>query len=128
MVKSAPLAFEVTYDGGDPFLIGQEDWSVLTMTLTALNDDRTGEADLNSHLGGLTKPGPDSVSHHFRWKTPTIRVGSTVQVRVVTSDDFLPPTNLFRSDHEVQENPFTDEELRALRYEDYLILKAEFER
>jgi hypothetical protein len=33
----------------------------------------------------------------------------------------------FRSDHEVQENPFTEEEMREMRYNDYLNLKEEFE-
>jgi hypothetical protein len=37
------------------------------------------------------------------------------------------PKNRYRSDAEHQENPFTEEEWRDMRYKDYLQLKAEFE-
>jgi len=54
-------------------------------------------------------------------------VGSKVSVTVVDVDAADPPVNRYRSDAQVQENAFTDEEWRQLRYQDYLELKREFE-
>ena len=48
-------------------------------------------------------------------------------VTVVDTDHPDPPTKRYRSDKEVQENPFTEEELKEMRRQDYLELKKEFE-
>lgn len=38
-----------------------------------------------------------------------------------------PPKKRYHSDSNVQENPFTEDEIREIRYQDYLALNAEFE-
>ena len=48
-------------------------------------------------------------------------------VEIVDTDEIDAPVKRYRSDQEVQENPFTDEEWREMRYNDYLQLKEEFE-
>ena len=56
-----------------------------------------------------------------------LSVGDKVQVEVVETIDIDKPKKRFRSDNEVQEDPFTEEEAREMRYQDYLELKKEFE-
>lgn len=50
-----------------------------------------------------------------------------MEVEVIETDDITEPRKRFRSDHQVQEDPFTEEEAREMRYQDYLELKKEFE-
>jgi hypothetical protein len=69
-----------------------------------------------------------NVSHHFRWKEGFLEVGSVFRVRVIDTLNVDHPIKRYRSDSDVQEGSFTDEELREMRYQDYLRLKAEFER
>jgi hypothetical protein len=51
-----------------------------------------------------------------------------VTIRLIETETPDEPKRRHRSDHEVQELPYTVEEMRQMRYEDYLMLKAEFER
>ena len=62
----------------------------------------------------------NKIRHHFRWSERKLRVGSAVTVRVVDIDLPDPPVKRFRSDAEIQECPFTEEEMRQMRYDDYL--------
>jgi hypothetical protein len=48
-------------------------------------------------------------------------------VTVVESDHPDPPIRRYRSDKEMQESPFTNHEMREMRWQDYLALKKEFE-
>ena len=56
-----------------------------------------------------------------------LAVGDKVEIEVVETIEIDQPKKRFRSDHEVQEDPFTEEEAREMRYQDYLELKKEFE-
>jgi hypothetical protein len=42
-------------------------------------------------------------------------VGSRIEIELVDSENCVPPTRLYRSDNEVQESSFTEEELREIR-------------
>ena len=48
-------------------------------------------------------------------------------MKVVDTEAVDSPVKRYRSDAKVQESPFTEEEMRDMRYKDYLSLKAEFE-
>ena len=119
------LAFEVAIDGKRVACAGMVDRAVLSFTLSAVAPDN--EARL--HIGGLTKPNEAGISHHVRWGEPEtfVKVGSKVELKIVETDYVDAPAIRYRSDREVQEPPFTKEEMRALRYKDYLELKKEFE-
>jgi hypothetical protein len=84
--------------------------------------------DTQLYVGGLTEPDQSGVCRHFGWSLPEMREGSGIEIEIVKSEDYLPPTRLYRSDHQVQEPAFTEEEMREMRYQDYLKLKEEFER
>lgn len=47
-------------------------------------------------------------------------------VTIVETDSPTEPVKRFRSDAEVQEDAFTEEEARQMRLQDYLELKKEF--
>ena len=70
-----------------------------------------------------------SSGEHYgmRWGDRTLRVGSKVTVTVLTTDARDEPRKRYRSDSTVQESPFPGEEWRAMRYQDYLVLRRGFE-
>ena len=108
------------------------DWSILALHANArrgrdnpVNPDEPD--DLEFSVGGLTEPDRERIRYHFRWPRRELRIGSTVKVTLVEADDCDTPTKRFRSDGEIQECPYTDEEMREFRRKDYLELKKEFE-
>lgn len=108
---------------------GQGDWSVLTMHISAVRGEvgDSGNQNLQFSAGGLSQKNQDNFCEHFRWPERKLKIDDKVHVEVVETDMIDIPKNRFRSDSEVQENPFTEEEWREMRYKDYLELKKEFE-
>src|SRR5258706_265531 len=126
------IAFEIEIDGERYVVAGVEDWSILSMHITAKRAERdnvpTGEPpDVDASAGGLTLYDADRISYHFRWPRKDLAVGSSVTVKIIETSSADPPVNRYRSDREVQENPFTEEEWKQMRHDDYLKLKQEFE-
>ena len=121
------LAFRVEVDGEVIAVAGVEDWAVLALHVTASRSDASEAARSHVSVGGLALPGEQPGHHHFRWKERDLGVGSRVVVTLVDTDAPTAPVKRFRSDAEVQEDSFTDEEAREMRLQDYLELKKEFE-
>jgi len=130
------IAFKIEVEGQDPIIAGTEDWHVLSLGLTAIRGkrgkhdhpyERVRADDFNFHAGGLSLTDASGISHHFRWKELPITIGSRVVVTVIETDSPDAPVKRYRSDKEVQEPPFTDEEMLEMRRKDYLELKKEFE-
>jgi hypothetical protein len=126
------LAMLVEIDGKRVVLAGVEDWSILALHVNAQRGRDTPNKpaqpdDLGCSVGGLTEPNAEKLRYHFRWPRISLRVGSTVTVTVVDAEACDAPIKRYRSGAEVQESPFTEEEMRKLRREDYLELKKEFE-
>lgn len=123
------IAFKIIVNGKQVAVAGQEDWSVLAMHVSATRGktEKSSEGYVRYSVGGLSKPNSDGICQHFRWSELDLSVGDKVQVEVVETIDIDKPKKRFRSDHEVQEDPFTEEEAREMRYQDYLELKKEFE-
>ena len=122
----------VEIDGERVVVAGVEDWSILALHVNARrgrdNPAKPDEPDdLEFCVGGLTEPDGDKVRHHFRWPRRGLRVGSTVKITLLDVNECDPPTKRYRSDSEIQECPYTDEEMREFRRKDYLELKKEFE-
>jgi hypothetical protein len=78
-------------------------------------------------FGGLSKENEQGIRQHFRWPDIELEVGAKVEIEVVDVQEVDPPKKRYRSDSEVRESPFTEEELKEMRYNDYLELKKEFE-
>jgi hypothetical protein len=127
------LAFRVEIDGELAHIAGVADWSLLAMHITASRGDATAPVEsarqdsTRYSVGGLSQPDESDICQHFRWQERELVIGSTVCVEVVETDAPDPVIKRYRSDAQVQENPFTDAEMRALRFQDYIALKKEFE-
>ena len=122
------LAYEVWIDGERQTLAGVSDWAVLSAHVTAVKE-RPGrrEGELNFSVGGLTEADPAGLSHHVIWSKLDLRVGSEIRIKVVESDSPDQPARRYRSDREVQESPFTEEEIEGFEREEFERLKAKFE-
>ena len=125
------LAFELFVDDERICLAGMEDWAVMSVILSAVRPradrepPRHGELEVTA--GGLSEDDSNGVAHHARWARVKLAVGSKVTVNVVETDQPDPPTRRYRSDHEVRETPFTDEEIEQMEREEWLRLKEKFE-
>ncbi len=101
---------------------GVADFSNASISVEFARSSMTGLVDYSLRIGGLTQS-----KRHARWACPSIQEGSRIEVEIVDSENCVPPTRIYRADREVQEPAFTEEEMRNMRYEDYLKLKKEFE-
>lgn len=127
------IAFKVEINGEELVTAGFEDWSILALHVNACRGDassafaRAREDEVRFSVGGLSERDDAGVAHHVRWKESMLAVGSKVTVTVVEADRPDLPLNRYRSDAKIQESPFTAEELKEMRWQDYLELKTEFE-
>jgi len=127
------LAFKVEIDGEELATAGFEDWSILALHVNASRGSPTAPFESARYdeahfsVGGLSESDANGVSHHVRWKEKVLTIGSQVKVTVVETDQPDFPLKRYRSDARIQENPFTEEEMREMRWRDYLELKKEFE-
>lgn len=119
-------AFRVVVDGKPLGDLGFADFGVATLIVDFGRPSKAEAIDYHFRVGGLTQPDPNGVCRHYRWATPSIQDGTRIEIEIVDSETCVPPTRLYRSDREVQEPPFTEEEMRDMRYKDYLALKKEF--
>ena len=124
------VAIQIDVDGERYAVIGAKDWSLLHAEILAMFSEpdlkvRDGYIELKAH--GLTIPDSESIRYHLRWPDHPLSVGSVVTMKVVDTEAVDSPVKRYRSDAKVQESPFTEEEMRDMRYKDYLSLKAEFE-
>lgn len=123
------IAFRVSINGGVSIVGSQADWAVLTAIVTAIrNNDASDTAEqIQVSLGGLSRRSLCGFAEHFRWPESNVGVGDRVELEVIDAENPNQPARRYRSDREMQESPFTETELRELRYKEYLELKAEFE-
>jgi hypothetical protein len=123
-------AFRIHVDGHMLGDFGVADFSNMTMFLNLFSQDRGPHyytdnlAELS--VGGITVEDADGVCWGFRWKCPAIDLGSKVEVEIVESETCVSPVKRYATETSAPEAAFSDEEMRELRYKDYLELKKEF--
>jgi hypothetical protein len=126
------IALLIEIDGQKYVLAGVEDWSLISAHLTAMrgvggdSEAKNKEDEIDLSIGGLTRPDASKQKFHFRWARRELNVGSSVKITILDSQDCDPPIKRFRSDKEIQESAFTDDEMREMRRQDYLKLREEF--
>jgi hypothetical protein len=120
-------AFRVVVDGNALGDLGVADFDNSSVIDGFGRGSHAEAVDYRLHVGGLTQFDENGVSRHYRWASPQIQEGSRIEIEIVDSANCVPPTRLYRSDQEIQEPAFTEEEMRKMRYESYLELKKEFE-
>lgn len=123
------IAIKIRVNGDLLYVIGQEDVSILNSNLVVSRDNSERGVDdyIRLNAGGLSQDTEKGYPGHFRYKSQNLQIGDVVEMEIVDTDEIDAPVKRYRSDQEVQENPFTDEEWREMRYNDYLQLKEEFE-
>ena len=123
------IAYKIYVNGKHVVTAGQEDWSVLAMHISATRqkEEPSSTGYVRYSVGGLSQQNSEGYCQHFRWPEIDLAVGDKVEVEIIESEDVTEPRKRFRSDHQVQEDPFTEEEAKEMRYQDYLELKKEFE-
>ena len=124
------LAFEITIDGDRFARAGFSDWSVLSAHVTAIQEgsgrpDRKGELEFS--VGGLSKTTAEGAQYHVRWPKRHLTIGSKITIELVQTEQPDEPERRYRSDREVQESPYSDEEIEQFEREEWLRLKAKFE-
>lgn len=120
-------AFRVVVDGKPLGDLGVADFSNASVTITFSRGSHAEPVDCDLYVGGLTQSDESGVSRHYRWSCPSIHEGSRIEIEIVDSENCVPPARLYRADRQVQEPAFTEQEMRNMRYQDYLELKKEFE-
>jgi len=123
------LALHIEVDDHPPFSAGVEDWAILSAHLNAVRGEvyKRETDDLDFSVNGMTREDENGVAHHVRWPRIPLKLGSTVRVTLVEASSTEPPIKRYRADKDVRENPFTDDEVREMRRQDYLALKRDFE-
>jgi hypothetical protein len=123
------IAFKVYINGEYKVTAGQDDWAVLAGHVTATRDESCDSSAgyIRYSVGGLSLKNEYGFGYHFRWKEVELNVGDKIEFEVADLPAVADPVKRYRSDHQVQEDPFTEDESREMRYQDYLALKKEFE-
>ncbi len=123
------IALKVYINGEHIVTAGQDDWTVLAAHISASRgkDEELSFGDLRYSVGGLSKENAEGFGQHFRWPGRDLTVGDKIEIEIVDTQEITEPAKRYRSDSKVQENPYTEEEWKEMRYQDYLELKKEFE-
>ena len=123
------IALKIRVNSEVMYVVGQKDVSILhsNVVVSRGNSERDVDDYIRLNTSGLSQDTDKGYPEHFRWKDRELQIGDVVEIEVVEADEIDAPVKRYRSDQEVQENPFTDEEVRGMRYSDYLQLKEEFE-
>jgi len=123
------IAYEIRLNGEVICVAGQEDISILHTNVVVSRDNAERDVDdyIRLTIGGLSQDMDNGYPEHIRWKGCDLDMGDTVQIKIIETSEISSPVRRYRSDDKAQESPFTETELRELRYKDYLALKKEFE-
>jgi hypothetical protein len=124
------LAFDVWIDGIRLARAGFEDWSVLSAHVTAVKErhgtrQRSGELEFS--VGGLSQSDAEGPVYHLRWAKRDLAIGSKIVIDIIETDTPDPPIRRYRTDREVQQSPYSDEEIEQFEREELRRLKAKFE-
>ncbi|MDJ0910856.1 MAG: hypothetical protein QNI99_16875 [Woeseiaceae bacterium] len=121
------IAFKVRLNGETLYVVGQPDASILHTHVYASAGKEGIDDYVRMSMRGLSHATAKGFCEHLRYKSPDLKIGDTIEIEILNTDEVDTPTKRYRSDHEVQESPYTEEEMREMRYQDYLMLKKEFE-
>lgn len=122
------LAFEINVNDEYIGQCGFEDWVVLNAILTALKPrDTPDEENVSFSVGGISEVNSENAGQHVRLIQRGLKIGDVVEIKIIESDYVIDPIKRYRSDSQIQENPFTEEEILQMEREDYERLRAKFE-
>ena len=122
MPDEVTRAFRITADDQEPIVAGLRDGALVSVHIV-----QTKDGIQSLHIGGLTDADANGISYHVRWGNHTLQVTDKLTVEVLTTKQTDEPTRRYRSDADVQESPYTDEEWHEMDRLEYLRLKEIFE-
>ena len=115
-------------NGDELGICGFEDWAVLSAMLSAVRDESDGALDgVQFYIGGLERGSEENAPHSIRLIDRTLMVGDQIEIEIIDASAVIKPINRTRYDRDVQESPFTEEEIEEMERKDYETLKAKFE-
>jgi acyl-homoserine lactone acylase PvdQ len=124
------LSLLVEIDGERFTIAGSDNWGVLNVMVTAVRAnaalERAGD-EIEVVVGGTCEQTVPGEHYHMRWSRRHLTVGSKLSITVLKCSDPDKPIKRYRSDSTVQESPFTDAEMKDMKYREYLALREEFE-
>ncbi|MEM6900449.1 MAG: hypothetical protein AAF583_11820 [Pseudomonadota bacterium] len=120
------IGFKVSVNDEKIGICGFEDWSVLNSILSVVRDRYTTE-DLNFFVRGLSRKNDEGFSEHVRFVERNVTIGDRISIEIVETEQAIQTVKRYRSDSEVEESPFTDEEIEDMERREYEYLKAKFE-
>lgn len=122
------LAFEIMINGEKVLAAGVEDWDLIHADIMARRAKEAIESDeYELSVGGLPQQIEDGKLEHIRWGRTELKLGDQITIRLIETDAADPPIRRYRSDRQVQEEPFTEEEILEMQKETYIELKKKFE-
>lgn len=120
------LAFEISVNNEYIGKCGFEDWVLLNAYVTASKRGAAPDVEnISFSVGGLAEE--KSENQHVRIIQRDLKIGDVVEIKILESDHVIDPIKRYRSDSQIQENPFTEEEILQMEREDYERLRAKFE-
>jgi hypothetical protein len=121
------FALAVMINGERVLTAGVEDWDLLLVNVVAKRAENPADNEYDLNVSGLPVQSEKGKLEHLRWGRRPLKLGDKISIELVEVTTADPPIKRYRSDREVRENPFTDEELRQQQWESYLELKRKFE-
>jgi hypothetical protein len=106
------LAVVISINGEQILTAGAEDWELLLTGVLAKRVADTDESECEMNVSGLPKQLEKGKLEHLRWGRRPLRIGDEITIRLVEVLSADPPIKRYRSDRHVQEDPFTDDEMR----------------
>jgi hypothetical protein len=120
------LALEIHINGKKSLVAGSPDWASVFTHIFAYKTQSGNVVQMDVGVG-LEQKEPGKLEN-LRWNKLKITEHDEILLRFVQTDVTDEPSRRYRSDRNVQESPYTEDEKRDIRYKDYLELKEEFER
>ena len=102
------LALEIYINDTKPLVVGSKDWATLFIYLFAYKSELGTTIQMDAGVG--LEQAESGKLENLRWKRPKIAETDEIRLRFVHTDDATEPDRRYRSDHNVQESPYTEEE------------------
>jgi len=121
------LAMVISINGEEIQVAGEDSCELLHADILAMRKPNVDESEYTIGVSGLPDQREKGKHEHLRWRRSHFKVGDEISIRLVDASEADAPLKRYRSDSTVQENPYTDEEIREMQMRTYLSLKKKFE-
>jgi len=124
------IALQIEIDGERYVVAGAEEWTTLHADILAMRaepNSKVRDGYIEIQPRAMERPTSEGHVYHLRWPNRDLKIGDVITITIVETSNVDAPLKRYRSDAQVQEKPYTDEEIREMRYRTYLELREQFE-